>query len=357
MKALERALPFLCCPTCRFDKLEFQLSKKNTHPTAILCTRCGTTYPIIKGVARLHKNLSRRVKVQSKVYSYFHSLFTKENSFNYRQSDKRVVTKTLNFAEDDFRSRILLDAGCGIGRFSYPIAKMVQDGLVICMDISEGVESAYENLIEFENYVVIQGDILNPPFRDQVFDAVLSWGVIHHTENPRLAFTELTRILKMGGKLGIYVYESHPTQASDKLLLLFVALLRQGILIKPLRAVCSRLPIRFVECISAICWFVAAITRVDVLGVASGPKGNRFNYSTWRGVFIDRFYTRCASEHSYQEMLSWYLEEGFDYVELPLNTMKITISGTRSRKLKDVMHCKILGPGTLIRSRGASAES
>ena len=52
-------------------------------------------------------------------------------------------------------------------------------------------------------------DNLYIPFKSNIFDHVISIGVIHHlsTEKRRIkAIQELTRILKPGGKLMIYVW-------------------------------------------------------------------------------------------------------------------------------------------------------
>jgi len=40
-----------------------------------------------------------------------------------------------------------------------------------------------------------------------VYDFVLSWGVIHHTSNPRKAFSKLVSQLKNGGMLHVMVYD------------------------------------------------------------------------------------------------------------------------------------------------------
>ncbi|KAL1459700.1 hypothetical protein WDU94_011657, partial [Cyamophila willieti] len=52
-------------------------------------------------------------------------------------------------------------------------------------------------------------DNLNLPFRDESFDAVLSIAVIHHfttTERRVVALQELTRVLRIGGRIIISVW-------------------------------------------------------------------------------------------------------------------------------------------------------
>jgi SAM-dependent methyltransferase len=44
------------------------------------------------------------------------------------------------------------------------------------------------------------------PFRDESFDLVWSWGVIHHTVHPGLAVEEIRRVLKPGGCARAMIY-------------------------------------------------------------------------------------------------------------------------------------------------------
>ncbi|XP_026681879.1 probable tRNA methyltransferase 9B [Diaphorina citri] len=58
-------------------------------------------------------------------------------------------------------------------------------------------------------YKILLCDNLNLPFRDESFDAVLSIAVIHHfttTERRVVALQELTRVLRIGGRIIISVW-------------------------------------------------------------------------------------------------------------------------------------------------------
>ena len=43
----------------------------------------------------------------------------------------------------------------------------------------------------------------------EFFDVIISNGVLHHTENPKLAFIELTKYLKKGGYIVIGLYHRY----------------------------------------------------------------------------------------------------------------------------------------------------
>lgn len=47
------------------------------------------------------------------------------------------------------------------------------------------------------------------PFKDDTFDMVYSWGVLHHSPNTPKAFAEVARVLKKGGTAKIMVYHTY----------------------------------------------------------------------------------------------------------------------------------------------------
>ena len=49
-------------------------------------------------------------------------------------------------------------------------------------------------------------DAENLPFADGSFDLVYSWGVLHHTPDPRRALAEAQRVLAPGGRLKVMLY-------------------------------------------------------------------------------------------------------------------------------------------------------
>jgi SAM-dependent methyltransferase len=56
------------------------------------------------------------------------------------------------------------------------------------------------------NASIVQGDIYRLPCPEGSFDQVFCIGVIHHLPDPRAGFMALTRMLKPGGKISLWVY-------------------------------------------------------------------------------------------------------------------------------------------------------
>lgn len=105
----------------------------------------------------------------------------------------------------DFKNKIILDAGCGIGRNSlWPLKYGAKK--VIAFDFDEKtVAVAKNNLFSYKNADVRYASIYDISYRNQ-FDVVMCIGVIHHLGNPREAIEHLIQAVKRGGILISWVY-------------------------------------------------------------------------------------------------------------------------------------------------------
>jgi len=102
--------------------------------------------------------------------------------------------------------KLILDAGTGLGREVINIAKAAEGSSVIGMEFSECAVNALKNVSGLKNAYIVQGDILRMPFREESFDFILSEGVLHHTPDPKEAFSKCCRVLRRGGEIAFYVY-------------------------------------------------------------------------------------------------------------------------------------------------------
>jgi ubiquinone/menaquinone biosynthesis C-methylase UbiE len=109
---------------------------------------------------------------------------------------------------DKFSGARCLDAGCGGGRGSI---FMLENGAahVTATDFSDkNIETTRKNLLDFgfNNFSCQQATLESLPFDDASFDFVWCNGVLMHTENPDRCFAEISRVLKPGGGIWLYVY-------------------------------------------------------------------------------------------------------------------------------------------------------
>ena len=138
-----------------------------------------------------------------------------------------VFLAECGFAEDEVKSKLTLDAGCGHGLTTSAIAGLT--GVAVGMELSRAVDDAYRRN-DSSNIFFVQADVQYPPFADSTFDIVYSSGVIHHTNNTRASLERIITLLKPGGRICLWLY--HP---QDKPLHHFSLWLRK---------IFSRMPLR-----------------------------------------------------------------------------------------------------------------
>ena len=100
-----------------------------------------------------------------------------------------------------FKGKICLDAGCGPGRWTCALQKL-NASKVDSFDLSEEAIARCKK-INPDAYVFNIMELKEK----KSYDFVLSWGVIHHTNDPRKAFSKLVSQLKKGGMLHVMVYD------------------------------------------------------------------------------------------------------------------------------------------------------
>ena len=94
----------------------------------------------------------------------------------------------------------VLDLGCGYGDTA---SRLVAERCVaIGLDISvQFVRRARENVGGADKAGWVQGDAEELPFACEAFDAVVSFGTLHHLAQPGAALEQVARVLKPGGWL------------------------------------------------------------------------------------------------------------------------------------------------------------
>jgi SAM-dependent methyltransferase len=91
----------------------------------------------------------------------------------------------------------VLDAGCGSGNNSRYLLSLRPDLKITGLDIDPQVRRQVPEGVFFR-----QGSVLHlKAFRSETFDAVLCFHLLEHLSDPRLAVSELGRVLKKGGVL------------------------------------------------------------------------------------------------------------------------------------------------------------
>ena len=108
---------------------------------------------------------------------------------------------------------MFLDAGAGFGRHAFEAAR--NGATVFALDYAADevtmTRATFAAMIEAKEIPasgfggVLQGDATRLPFADNTFDRVVTSEVLEHIQNDVSAISELHRVLKPGGTLGVTV--------------------------------------------------------------------------------------------------------------------------------------------------------
>ncbi|NQU22876.1 MAG: methyltransferase domain-containing protein [Candidatus Nealsonbacteria bacterium] len=230
------ALEYLLCPeTGSPVELRDAVCEDGEVMAGSLRGASGREYPIRRGVPDL--TLQPVSSAEDQTVAAFGEEW---DIFDYREGF--VASRELFFTffpvlqRDDFPGRVVLDAGCGNGRWLGRMAEM-GSRRVIGMDYSCSVHNSWLNTRHLPNVTVVQGSILQPPLRPGVFDLIASMGVIHHLDDPVRGMRELGTLLRPQGKIAVWLYGQEGNE-------LYLSMVR------PLRKLCPHLPTKLLLLLS-----------------------------------------------------------------------------------------------------------
>lgn len=273
------------------------------------CACCGTTFPIVRGIPRF---VTSDAYTASFSFEWNRHRKTQLDSAVSRESEKTFREKT-GLSPEDVAGRLVLDVGCGMGRFVDVISRW--GGNVVGIDLSLAVEAAYANVGARDNVRILQANLFHLPFRPGSFDLVYSIGVLHHTPDCEKAFRQLVPFVRPGGRLCIWVYGNMgPWERFARLY----------------RRVTVRMPPRLLHalCHVAIPWFhVCRIPLIGPLLWTLFPISRHPNRD-WRVLdTFDWYSPTYQSLHTFPEVYRWFRSEGL--VDITLLDFPVAVAGSR----------------------------
>lgn len=111
---------------------------------------------------------------------------------------------------EEFRGKDVLEIGVGMGSDHSSIASsspLSLTGVDLTERAIEHTRERFNILGLSSNLKVDNAESLS--FDDERFDAIYSWGVLHHSPNTAECFNEVWRVLRAGGEAKIMIYHKH----------------------------------------------------------------------------------------------------------------------------------------------------
>ena len=147
-------------------------------------------------------------KISDSTGDLFHDLWKKFDNKVFLDSinliKKRI--KVNKFHNEQFKNKVVLDVGCGSGRWCV-LAKQLGAKKVVGVDSSK--KNVSYNNKKFKNIKFVYGDNTNLKIENNFSDITISQGVIHHTIDVFKSLSELIRVTKKNGKILLLVYGEH----------------------------------------------------------------------------------------------------------------------------------------------------
>lgn len=266
------------CPACG--------GNLGINTDTIHCLSCLRHYKIENGIPLLflpsegdntRKNVENAVK-----------LFYDETPFpNYEESEN--ISDLIQKAQKNLFARLLneqipfnikvLEVGCGTGQLSNLLG--VSQRIVFGTDMSIPslkLAQEFKQNNKLERVGFYQMNLFRPIFKEESFSLVICNGVLHHTSDPSLGFQIISRLVKKGGYIIIGLYNKFGRLATNVRRSIFKV-------------------------------FNFRLKFLDPLLVGNNKSDIR--KKIW---FIDQYRNPYESEHTVGEVLNWFEQAGFDFV-------------------------------------------
>ncbi|HXS99155.1 MAG TPA: methyltransferase domain-containing protein [Elusimicrobiota bacterium] len=317
-------LSLLACPVdgadLKFASLDRDPRHGDVEEGALACTRCGLQYPIRGGIPRLRPPDDVPADAKKTRESFGWEWLRYPGS---REIDKPTFLEETMIPPEAFAGKLVLDAGCGMGRYSAVALGLGAE--VVAVDMSDSLIRVAAAAREYPKLHAVEADLLRPPFKKGIFDLAYSQGVLHHTADTRAAFRAVAALVKPGGLLAVWLYgkagrfrdfATNPIRperqwiVEHRRLAWWVVLLRHCFS-DLVRLFTTRLPVLVTY---ALCY------PLTVLGAVPGIKYLTFSVDPdFQARLIENFDWISPPyqwHHTKEELTAWYEQAGFTVLSL-----------------------------------------
>jgi len=206
------------CPTCKTGELALKSENE------VYCADCNASFPVENRVINLlpgiqsHQRLvalSMEWNWMARIYET--RLWRKNPLFKHTilgisfEDEYKTIVQAMDLKGDE----TLLDLACGPGMYARPLARKLNSGIVVGLDLSIPMLNYTSRQAHSEglsNTLLIRGNAKDLPFPDNQFDVINCCGALHLFPEPSVV-QGVCRTLKPGGRFTIGVarnpFQSH----------------------------------------------------------------------------------------------------------------------------------------------------
>lgn len=270
-----------------------------------VCNGCARAYPARNGIPRFGNALANdEVQVQ-RSFNLEHTRYKDSCHLHFTPRLVQQWLEDIQLPADYFKGKLVLDAGCGSGRWTYALASL--GATVVAVDFTDaGVEVTHKATESMDNVAVLQADIFHLPFMPHSFDFVVSWGVLHHTPDTKAAFDRLAPLVKKGGDLFVMVYEWHNPPK----------IFCTNVVRWALRRFSEEQRYRLCGYFLISNPLLYQVLRPFFLCVRPPKGGNALDLSTLQFGLYDWYSPKFNHLHTHPEVRGWFQEHRFDRITL-----------------------------------------
>ena len=127
-----------------------------------------------------------------------------ESAYYARGADGSPFGRFLN--SETLHGKHVLEVGCGMGTHAEMLSRCAARVTVVDQTNFAAMATQRRLALRGIDAGVVRQDAERLAFQDRSFDAVWTWGVIHHSSSTERCVAEIARVLKPGGRLMMMVY-------------------------------------------------------------------------------------------------------------------------------------------------------